>query len=221
MTSIPLDVHEDYVSAETSAWWAAIADYSESLTESLRDWLSYRDGDRDGYYTGQTHPYTEHIVRWAGVTFRADDRTRRETDAWWEMCTGLYGEGAPWEVHTINEGDNLLSGEIGAVWFYAPDGSLIIVETTDESAYGCYVSPVVYRVKVSDEALTEYTRASGECRNGHLWTTEDGGIRMHLDGNYAGAGVRIDECIRPIPSGHYVACPECGTGVRLFINLWD
>lgn len=197
---------DGWLSVDTGEWMRDRMTESDPHTESLRDWLRYRDGDVTGYYSGHTYPHTEHIIRWARVAFRGDPPS------------GLYGEGEPWEMNTYNGGDNLLSDDIGAVWFYADD-RLWFVETTD--AYGRYCDPTVYAVSVSDECLIDYHRAQGECRNGHQWETEDGSIRMRPSGGaFNGDDIRIGDSVRMAFGKPYVPCPECNRAVRWGMFTW-
>lgn len=220
---VNVTVERDYLIVATEDWQNALMERDDALTDSLRDWLEAREDDdytrccpsanygREPYH----RPDTAHIIRWAGVTFRADDSMRRAYD-WWEMTSGLYGDNDAMEMHTYNYGDNLLSADIGAVWFHAPDGSTIFVETANDR--GEYIQPIVYRVTAETECLLDYSRAYGGCVNHHSWETEDGGVTMHDPAGY-GSGTRIDEYIRQAFGKYYVACPTCGKSVHFSMDV--
>lgn len=186
---------DGWLSVDTAGWIAERGEYDEELTEDLRGWLEA---------SGYRYPHTDGVLLWAKARTGAD-------------TTGLYGDGAGWDLNTGNA-DNVLSDDVGFVVFGAGDlGELVVVQSGDG---GMYQAPEVYRSTVLDTAeWADYSRAYGGCVNGHQWLTEDA-HRLHADGGrHQGTPTISGQARAPFgdPSRAYIACPDCGKALRFTV----
>jgi len=183
---------DGWLSVDTAEWVGDRGEYDEQLTEDLRGWL---DGHGYGY------PWTDGVLLWA--------KQRAGTDT-----TGLYGDGACWELNTCNA-ENLLSGDIGFVVFGAGGlGELVVLQSGDG---GLYCDPEVYRSSVLDTAeWVDFSRAYGGCVNGHEWLTDDA-YRLYANGGgHDGTPTVPGQARAPFgdPDRAYIACPDCGKALH-------
>lgn len=210
MLAVTVNAHghgDGWLSVDTDEWVADRMVLDDNRTESLHEWLRGRDHDTDATdYSGNHYATRDRVMRWARTTIRGVQ---------WDDKYGPFLEEVAYSMATQNYSDVLLDDEIGAVWFAGDDGTYFV--ETNRGAMGCYVQPTVYRVTGDPDSLHDYARASSECRNGHRWDTEDGGV--HLDNGRT--WLRLDSRIR-VPFGNtaraYVACPDCGKA--LMFGMW-
>jgi hypothetical protein len=199
---------DGYLSVDTERWLADRADYNDALTESLCQSLARRPQDgASGEIRGYHHPHTDRVMAWAREVFRLDADTS-EPDGW---------------MATFNEGDQLLSEEIGACWIDTGDG-LIFVEQS-YGAYGAYISPRVHRVHADSDCLADYRACDAVCLHDHRYRVEEGGIWLTAcsSDDPPGASAKLAAQVR-VPSGDrdrgYVACPGCGEALRFAMPTW-
>ena len=201
---------DGWLSVDTDEWIASRMERADGLTESLHEWLTVREHDRGNGnypdYNGNHYATRDRVLNWARTVLRG---------VTWDDKYGPFRCEVAHDMATQNASDVILDDEIGAVWFSGDDGTFFV--ETNRGAYGAYVDPTVYRVTGDPDSLHDYARASAECRNGHAWETDDGGVRL----TNGSTTLRLDSRVR-VPFGDrsraYVACPDCGKA--LMFGMW-
>jgi hypothetical protein len=184
---------DGFLSVDTQEWINERGEYSEQLTDDLRDWMDEED---------HRYPTAEVLTLWAKARSGATP-------------VGLYGEGTCWEHNTCTV-NNVLSDEIGFVVFSAGGelGDLMITISGDG---GLFHSPTVYLSTVDDLAeWTSYDCAEGACANGHEWHVTFGWL-LHSENPNGFDRPSVTGQTR-VPDGDrdraYIACPDCGHALR-------
>jgi hypothetical protein len=184
---------DGWLTVDTQEWICDRAEYSDQLTEDLRNWME-EQGHRD--------PTAEVLVMWA----------KSRTGA---APVGLHGDGTCWVHNTCNV-TNLLFDDIGFVVFTA-DGDLGSLMITISDELGCYGMPTVYRSTVDDlESWADYDRASGWCPGNHEWHVTCGGL-LYAESPDSFDTPAVTRQAR-VPDGDrnraYIACPDCGRALH-------
>jgi hypothetical protein len=225
MTTVAVTVHHDgdgYLTVDTAEWMRDRMARDDALTESLREWLRVRDddvGDKAACYFGADgwmyYAREPEIMRWAHFTLRGAPT----------LVAPGPGEFFPdgGEMATYNEGDQLLSEEIGAVWIPTDDGTMFVQHA--DGAYGTLVPPTVHRVTCAAECLADHRTCQAECSgpDRHQYDVEGGGIYLSaLDGSRA--TVKVSEQARVALGGQrqWIACPAegCARALRFEMFVW-